>query len=99
MLTVEYYTAKWCGPCKTFGPIIDAVMIEKGVNDYRKLDVEDYRELVMANSITSCPTVIFKIGEEIVYKQVGIMSYSQLVAIVDRYNSQVDRCKCRKFII
>jgi thioredoxin 1 len=87
MLTVEYYTAKWCGPCKAFGPTMDAVMIEKGVSGYRKVDVDDNRELAMANSVSSVPTMIFKVGEEIVYRQTGAMSRGQLVAMVDRFNS------------
>jgi hypothetical protein len=87
MLTVEYYTAKWCGPCKAFGPIVELVMNEKGVSDYRKIDVDDNREVVMTNGISSVPTLIFKVGEEIVHRQTGAMSRVQLATMVDRYNS------------
>jgi thioredoxin 1 len=85
MLTVEYYTAKWCGPCKAFGPIMDLVMNEKGVS-YRKIDVDDNREVVMTNGISSVPTTVFKVGEEIVHRQTGAMSRVQLATMVDRYN-------------
>ena len=87
MLTVEYYTAKWCGPCKAFGPIVELVMNEKGVSGYRKIDVDDNREVVMTNGISSVPTLIFKVGEEIVHRQTGAMSRVQLATMVDRYNS------------
>jgi len=87
MLTVEYYTAKWCGPCKAFGPIMDLVMNEKGVSGYRKIDVDDNRELAMANNVSSVPTMIFKVGEEIVHRQTGAMSRVQLATMVDRFNS------------
>ena len=90
MLTVEYYTAKWCGPCKAFGPIVELVMNEKGVSGYRKIDVDDNREVVMTNGISSVPTLIFKVGEEIVHRQTGAMSRVQLATMVDRYNSQID---------
>jgi len=86
MLTVEYYTAKWCGPCKAFGPIMDLVMNEKGVS-YRKIDVDDNREVVMTNGISSVPTTVFKVGEEVVHRQTGAMSRVQLATMVDRYNS------------
>ena len=85
MLTVEYYTAKWCGPCKAFGPIMDLVMNEKGVS-YRKIDVDDNREVVMTNGISSVPTIVFKVGEEVVHRQTGAMSRVQLATMVDRYN-------------
>jgi thioredoxin 1 len=85
MLTVEYYTAKWCGPCKAFGPIMDLVMNEKGVS-YRKIDVDDNREVVMTNGISSVPTTVFKVGEEVVHRQTGAMSRVQLATMVDRYN-------------
>ena len=99
MLTVEYYTAKWCGPCKAFGPTMDSVMVEKGVSGYKKIDVDDNRELAIANNVSSVPTIIFKVGEEIVSRQTGAMSRGQLIAVVDRFNGQADRYKCRKFII
>ena len=98
MLTVEYYTAKWCGPCKAFGPIMDLVMNEKGVS-YRKIDVDDNREVVMTNGISSVPTTVFKVGEEVVHRQTGAMSRVQLATMVDRYNSQADLSNWHKFII
>ena len=98
MLTVEYYTAKWCGPCKAFGPIMDLVMNEKGVS-YRKIDVDDNKELVMSSGIASVPTTIFKIGNEIVHIQTGAMSRVQLATMVDRYNGQADLSNWHKFII
>lgn len=85
MLTVEYYTAKWCGPCKAFGPIMDLVMNEKGVS-YQKIDVDSNKELIMSKGIASVPTTIFKVGDEIVHRQTGAMSRGQLAAMVDKFN-------------
>jgi len=86
MLTVEYYTAAWCGPCRAFGPVMDLVMNEKGVN-YQKVDVDNNREQALNNGISSVPTIIFKVGNEVVYRQTGAMSRGQLAAMVDRFNS------------
>ncbi len=85
MLTVEYYTAAWCGPCRAFGPVMDEVMRVKGIN-YRKIDVDSNRELAMTSNISSVPTIIFKVGEEIVHRQTGAMSSAQLASVVDRFN-------------
>ena len=89
MLTVEYYTAAWCGPCKAFGPVMDQVMKTKGIS-YQKIDVDNNKELVMSSGIASVPTTIFKVGNEVVHIQTGAMSPAQLSAMVDRFNSQVD---------
>jgi thiol-disulfide isomerase/thioredoxin len=86
MLTVEYYTAPWCGPCKAFGPVMDEVMRVKGIS-YQKIDVDSNREMAMTNSVSSVPTIIFKVGESIVHRQTGAMSPAQLSAVVDRFNS------------
>ena len=40
MLTIKYFTAIWCGPCKAFGPIFDGVMNETGVN-FNRIDVDN----------------------------------------------------------
>jgi thiol-disulfide isomerase/thioredoxin len=85
MLTVEYYTAPWCGPCRAFGPVMDEVMKVKGIN-YQKIDVDNNRELAMTNGISSVPTILFKVGEEIVYRQTGVMSPVQLTSVVNRFN-------------
>jgi thioredoxin reductase (NADPH) len=85
MLTVEYYTAPWCGPCRAFGPVMDEVMKVKGIN-YQKVDVDNNRELAMTNGISSVPTILFKVGEEIVHRQTGAMSPVQLASMVDRFN-------------
>lgn len=89
MLTVEYYTASWCGPCKAFGPVMDWVMNTEGIN-YKKIDVDKNKELVMSVGIASVPTTIFKVNDEIVHIQTGAMSQAQLTAMVNRFNSQAD---------
>lgn len=86
MLTVEYYTATWCGPCRAFGPVMDLVMSEKGIS-YQKIDVDNNRELAITNGISSVPTILFKVGNEIVHRQTGAMSRGQLASIIDRFNS------------
>ena len=44
MLTVKYFTASWCGPCKMFGPVFDQVMNETGVQ-HLKIDVDQKKDL------------------------------------------------------
>lgn len=85
MLTVKYFTASWCGPCKMFGPVFDEVMGKTGVQ-FSKIDVDSNKELTAKYMISSVPTVIFEIGEEIVYRNSGVMSRGQLISTIGRFS-------------
>lgn len=66
MLSATYYTASWCGPCKTFKPLATKVFNEMKI----PLDIQDVDELdpfvVQSLNIASVPTVMFNNGERIV---------------------------------
>ena len=86
MLKILYFTAPaWCGPCKSFSPVFDGVMNETGVN-FNKIDVDTSSELVSKYMISSVPTIIFEIGENIVYRQSGIMSRGQLISTIQKFS-------------
>ena len=46
MLTIKYFTASWCGPCKMFGPTFDNAMMETGTN-YQKVDVDVSKDMAL----------------------------------------------------
>ena len=85
MLTVKYFTASWCSPCKMFGPVFDQVMNETGV-PYRKIDVDSNKDEVMKYMVSSVPTVVFELGDNIVHRQTGVMSRGQLIDIIKRFS-------------
>jgi putative thioredoxin len=51
-----YFTAKWCQPCKVFGPIMEKVQDSFVVN---KLDADENFGMLESMSIMSVPTVVF----------------------------------------
>lgn len=76
MKTILYFSAPWCGPCKTFGPIMDSVK-EKGIN-VTKVDVDVEQELTNQYGIRNVPTIILvKDGVELDRKS-GIQSEIQV---------------------
>lgn len=85
MLTVKYFTATWCGPCKMFGPVFDQVMNETGVS-HRKIDVDSNKDEVMKYMVSSVPTVIFEVNGNMVHRQTGVMSRGQLIDIIKRFS-------------
>ena len=50
-----YFSAGWCQPCKTLGPIMQQVSQEVPV---QKVDVDENQQLAMQYSIRNIPTVV-----------------------------------------
>jgi thioredoxin len=81
MITVKYFTASWCGPCKMFGPVFDATMSATGT-PFTKIDVDSNRELAFQYNVSSVPTIIFEKDGQVVKRQNGVMSQSQLTSLL-----------------
>ena len=39
-ISIKYFTAPWCGPCRMFGPVVEKVTGELGV-PLHKINVDD----------------------------------------------------------
>jgi thioredoxin 1 len=63
MKKLLYFSAPWCQPCKTLGPIMDQVSAQAVV---RKINVDDSPEIASHYGIRSVPTVVLvtELGEE-----------------------------------
>jgi thioredoxin len=53
------FHAKWCGPCRVLGPIIDELNEEYDNVDFYKVDTEDEQELAGMFGVRSLPTLLF----------------------------------------
>lgn len=83
-VTVAYFWAVWCGPCRMTGPIIEELATEqKGEVVYGKLDVDSYPEVANDYSIRSIPTMLFFKDGELVEKHVGTISKKQLKKLIE----------------
>lgn len=65
-----YFSAGWCQPCKTLGPIMQQVSQEVPV---QKVDVDENQQLSMQYSIRNIPTVVLvdNTGKELA-RSVGV---------------------------
>jgi thioredoxin-like negative regulator of GroEL len=77
-----YVSAAWCGPCKTFGPIMSKVA-ESGV-PVQKMDADTDSSAVMKYGVRNVPTVLkVDAGGNMIDKFVGVKSIQQ---VIDFYN-------------
>tara|TARA_B100001057_G_C22653319_1_gene872952 strand:+ start:620 stop:958 length:339 start_codon:yes stop_codon:yes gene_type:complete len=59
LLILAYFTAKWCGPCKTVSPILKRIGEEKSTVVVLKVDVDDCEEVSEHCEIDCMPTFLF----------------------------------------
>ena len=81
MKKLLYFSAPWCSPCKTLGPIMEQVSQQVNV---KKINVDDSPEMASHYGIRNVPTVILitELGEE-KGRLVGVQSGQ---TYIDMYN-------------
>ena len=72
-----YYTANWCNPCQTLGPIMDEVARQIPVRK-QNIDYIDPAILEAAN-VRNVPTVILVENGQELKRFTGIKSNSQII--------------------
>ena len=82
---VDFY-ATWCGPCKMMHPILENV---KGrVGDKArivKIDVDEQQALAMQYRIQAVPTLMLTRGGQVLWRQSGMVSKTDLLAVLDPF--------------
>jgi thioredoxin 1 len=83
LVMVDFH-AKWCGPCRTLGPMIEKISEEKNVK-LLKVDADGSEDLLASFGIRGIPTVIFfKEGQE-VDRIVGLKQSSAYKEIIENH--------------
>ena len=59
MKKLLYFSAKWCGPCKMVGPVMEELQSE-GYN-VQKIDIDSNQELSQQFGVRNIPTVILTV--------------------------------------
>ena len=72
-----YYTANWCNPCQTLGPIMDEIVRQIPVRK-QNIDYIDPAVLEAAN-VRNVPTVILVENGQELKRFTGVKSNSQII--------------------
>jgi len=68
---IIYFTAPWCGPCRTFGPIVESSGLP-----VHKVNIDEDQELAARYGVRSVPTLlkIDENGQEVGQRVIGVQS-------------------------
>lgn len=76
------FWAEWCGPCKTFGPIFEAMSEQHADITFGKVDTEAEQQLAGQFGIQSIPTVAAFREKVLVFAQPGALPAEALTELV-----------------
>lgn len=77
------FWAPWCGPCKTFTPVLEQLMKEEINLKIFKMDIDINQKISLEYKIRGVPTsILYKDGKEI-GRNVGAASLSQIKKFIE----------------
>lgn len=80
MKKIKYFTASWCGPCRSFKPVIQE-LIEEG-NDIEIIDIDENLDKASQYDIQSIPTLIFEKDGEPRHRSSGVIQKFEIESIL-----------------
>ena len=78
MKSYLYFSAPWCGPCRTLGPIMDRV---NNTISVQKIIVDDFPQIAQQYNVRNIPTVILLDNGTEVKRIVGVKPESEYLNV------------------
>ena len=93
---VDFWAA-WCGPCRSFAPVYEAISEKYPDLIFAKVDTEAEQSLAAAVGITSIPTLMVFRDGILLFSQPGALPGSSLEEIIGKV-AELDMDDVRKKI-
>ncbi len=77
MKTMKYFSATWCGPCKTFKPVMNEISGEGHSVEF--IDIDQSQDLAQKYNVRSVPTVVVEENGVEIDRIIGAVSKKQIV--------------------
>ena len=77
MKTMKYFSATWCGPCKTFKPVMNEISGEGHSVEF--IDIDQSQDLAQKYNVRSVPTVVVEENGGEIDRIIGAVSKEQIV--------------------
>jgi len=78
MKTMKYFSATWCGPCKTFKPIMNEISGEGYSVQF--IDIDQQQDLAARYNVRSVPTTVIEENGMEVDRIMGSVSKQQVMS-------------------
>ena len=75
---MKYFSAAWCGPCKTFKPVMNEVSGDGYSVQF--IDIDQSQDLATKYSVRSVPTVVIEENGVEVDRIIGAVSKDQVIS-------------------
>ena len=76
MKKLLYFSAEWCQPCRTLGPIMDQVSQNIPV---QKINVDLQKESTAEFNVRNIPTVVLVENEQEIRRFTGVKSLNEII--------------------
>ena len=80
MKQLFYFSAEWCVPCQTLGPIMDQVSSQISV---QKFNIDYEADLITKYGVRNIPTVVLVENGQEVRRFTGVKSYNDIIRFVN----------------